>query len=180
MVLYYNGHCYTAKTVPVPKSHVKTSCSMHMMHKCVITKTGSVVQHTANRWQVCVTTLTQCPTYILLLLLLLLVLHPFNGLFSRTSWVSRHQKGTVNHSGFYWSNRWWGGSGISCTICTSFAPHSRQITMPVPHHSVFTDRMLFPLLNQQHQSTEGIFNCSKTFNSFQYVHHQLSGSWAYC
>jgi len=28
-----------------------------------------------------------------------LLLHPFNGLFSRTTWVSRH-------SGFYWSKRW--------------------------------------------------------------------------
>jgi len=28
------------------------------------------------------------------------------------------------------------GSGISCTICKS-APHSRQITMPAPHHWVF-------------------------------------------
>ena len=33
--------------------------------------------------------------------------------------------------------RWWGGSGISWTICKSFAPHSRQITTSVPHHSVF-------------------------------------------
>jgi len=30
-----------------------------------------------------------------------------------------------------------GRIGISWTICKSFAPHSRQITMPVPHHSVF-------------------------------------------
>ena len=30
------------------------------------------------------------------------------------------------------------GSGISWTICKSFAPYSRQITMPAPHHS--TDR----------------------------------------
>ena len=30
-----------------------------------------------------------------------------------------------------------GGSGISWTICISFAPHSRQITTPVPHHSIF-------------------------------------------
>jgi len=30
------------------------------------------------------------PVYILLLLQLL---HPFNGLFSRTTWVSQHQKG---------------------------------------------------------------------------------------
>ena len=57
----------------------------------------------------------------------------------------------VNHSGFYWSKRWWGGSGISWTICKSFAPHSRQITTPLPHHSV-----LMPFLppNQRHQSNE--------------------------
>jgi len=33
--------------------------------------------------------------------------------------------------------RWWVGSGISWTICKSFAHWSRQTTMPVPHHSVF-------------------------------------------
>ena len=33
----------------------------------------------------------------------ILLLHPFNGLFSRTVCVSQHQKG--NHSGFYWSKR---------------------------------------------------------------------------
>jgi len=55
----------------------------------------------------------------------------------------------VNHSGFYWSKRWWGGSGISWTMCKSFTPRSRQMTMSVPHDSVFTCRML----NQQHQST---------------------------
>ena len=32
---------------------------------------------------------------------------------------------------------WWGGSGISWTMCKSFAPRSRQITMPVSQHSVF-------------------------------------------
>jgi len=47
-----------------------------------------------------------------------------NGLFSRTTWVSQHQKG---RSGFYWSKRWWGDSDISWTICKSFAPCSRQI-----------------------------------------------------
>ena len=50
--------------------------------------------------------------------------------------------------------RWWGGSGISWTICKSFAPQSKQITAPVPHHSVFTGRMPFLLPNQQHQSTD--------------------------
>jgi len=32
-------------------------------------------------------------------------------------------------------------------------------TTPLPHHSVFTGRMPFLLPNQQHQSTEGRFNC---------------------
>ena len=47
------------------------------------------------------------------------------------------------------------GSGISWAIYKS-APRSRQITMPAPHHSVFTGRMPFLSPNQQCQSTEGI------------------------
>ena len=46
------------------------------------------------------------------------------------------------------------GSGISWATWKS-APRSRQITMPAPHHSVFTGRMPFLLPNQQRQSTEG-------------------------
>ena len=46
------------------------------------------------------------------------------------------------------------GSGISWAICNS-APRPRLITMPAPHHSIFTGRMPFLLLNQQHQNTEG-------------------------
>jgi len=30
-----------------------------------------------------------------------------------------------------------GGSGIRWTICKSFTPCSRQITMPAPHHLIF-------------------------------------------
>jgi len=48
-------------------------------------------------------------------------------------------------------------TGISWTICKSFTPHSRQITMPASHHSVFTGRMPFLSLNQQHQSTDMIW-----------------------
>ena len=48
-------------------------------------------------------------------------------------------------------------SGISWAICKS-APHSRQITTPAPHHSVFTGRMSFLAPNQQCQSTEGTKN----------------------
>ena len=58
-------------------------------------------------------------------------------------------------------------SGISWAICKS-ATHSRQITTPAPHHSVFfTGRMPFLPPNQQHQSTEGtlyLHNNLKTKN----------------
>ena len=56
------------------------------------------------------------------------------------------------------------GSGISWAICKS-APSSRQITMPAPHHSVFTGRMPFLPPNQQRQSTEGklyAYDCRKS------------------
>jgi len=62
-------------------------------------------------------------------------IHTFNRLFSRTTWVSLHQKGKP-----FWillKQEMMGGSGISWTICKSFTPHSRQITMPVSHHPIF-------------------------------------------
>jgi len=49
------------------------------------------------------------------------------------------------------------GSGISWAVCKS-APHSRQITMPAPHRSVFTGWVPFLPPNQQRQSTEGTKN----------------------
>jgi len=67
---------------------------------------------------------------------LLILLHPFNGLFSRTAWVSRYQKGKTSldlnearDDGF------WGCSGISWTICKQSAPHSRQITNTTDNHT---------------------------------------------
>jgi len=45
-------------------------------------------------------------------------------------------------------------SGISRAIRKS-APHSREITTPTPHRSVFTGRMPILPPNQQRQSTEG-------------------------
>jgi len=65
----------------------------------------------------------------------LLLLHPFNALYSRTTWVSRRQKGIP-----LWillEQEIMCDSGISWTICKSFASRPSQITMPVPHHSVF-------------------------------------------
>jgi len=49
------------------------------------------------------------------------------------------------------------GIGISWTICKQSAPCSRQITIPTPHHSIFTGQMPFLTPNQQCQSTEGLF-----------------------
>ena len=81
------------------------------------------------------------------------LLRMFNGFFSRTTWVSQLQKGKP-----FWillKQEMMGGSGISWTICKSFAPHSRQITTAVPHHSIIMGWMLFLTPNQQCQSTEG-------------------------
>ena len=60
--------------------------------------------------------------------------HTFNGPLSRTTQVSRYQKGKP-----IWillKQETVSGSGISWAVCKS-APHSRQITTPAPHHSVF-------------------------------------------
>ena len=86
----------------------------------------------------------------------LLVLHPFNDLFSRTTWVSRYQKGKTSlYLNEARDDGVLGCSGISWAICKQSAPRSRQITTPTPHHSVFTGRMLFLTPNQRCQSTEG-------------------------
>ena len=110
-------------------------------------------------------------------------LHPFNGLFSRTTWVSQYQKGKtslyLNEARavgsckcrifglvvqlLFWANKWWwrdyrvlGCTGISGTICKQYhAPHSRQITTQSPHHCIFTGQMLFLAPNEQCQCSEG-------------------------
>ena len=60
--------------------------------------------------------------------------HPFNGPLSRTTQVSRYQKGKP-----IWillKQETVSGSGISWAVCKS-ARRSSQITMPAPHHSNF-------------------------------------------
>ena len=70
-----------------------------------------------------------------------------------TTWVSRYQKGKP-----IWillKQETVSGSGISWAACKS-APRSRhQITMPAPHHSIFTGQMPFLSPSQQRQSTKG-------------------------
>jgi len=63
----------------------------------------------------------------------------------------------INHSGFYWSKRWRGGSGISWTMRKSFAPRSRQITTPVSHHS-------FSLASNTISSTQPVDHGSHSLN----------------
>jgi len=66
---------------------------------------------------------------VLMLIIILLLLHPFIGLFSRTTCVSRYQKGKTsldfNEARYC---RVLGCSGISWTICKQSAPRFRQIT----------------------------------------------------
>ena len=70
-------------------------------------------------------------------ILLLLLLHPCNGLFSRTTWVSRYHKGKTSLDlNDARDDGVWGGSGISWTICKQSARRSRQITTETPHHSI--------------------------------------------
>ena len=98
-----------------------------------------------------------CDVATTILPLLLLLLHPFNSLYSSfATWVSRYQKGKVNLDlNEARGDGVSGCSGISWTICKQSAPRSRQITTPTPHHSIFTGCMLVLTTNQQYRSTEG-------------------------
>ena len=60
--------------------------------------------------------------------------HPFNGPFSRTTWVGRYQKGKTNLDFTKARDSEWQWHQLG--LCKS-APRSRQITTPAPHHSVF-------------------------------------------
>ena len=67
----------------------------------------------------------------------LLQLHPFNGLFSKTTWASRYRKGKPVWIYKARDEGLWGCSGIRWTICEQSAPRSKQITTPTPHHSIW-------------------------------------------
>ena len=82
-----------------------------------------------------------------------LLLHPFNGLFSTTVWVSRYQKGKTSPD--LYEARGDGFLGCSGIICKQCAPRSRQVTTLTLHRSICTGQMLFLPPNQQCGSTEG-------------------------
>jgi len=77
--------------------------------------------------------------------------HPFNDPFSRTTQVSRYQKGKT--SLILLMQETVSGSGMSWAVCKS-APRSRQITRQEPTTQFFTGRMPFLPPNQQHQSLQ--------------------------
>jgi len=81
-----------------------------------------------------------------------LVQQPFNGLFSRTTWVSRYQKGKTNldFTGARDSEWQWHHLGHT-QVCTSLQTDNHASTPPL----FFTGRMPFLSPNQQRQSTEG-------------------------
>ena len=65
---------------------------------------------------------------------LLLLLQPFNGLFSRTTWVSRYQKG-ITSLDLNEARDDGDGSGINWTICKRSAPCSRQNHINTSSHT---------------------------------------------
>ena len=82
-----------------------------------------------------------------------LLLLPFNGLFSRTTWVSRYQKGKsdLDFTGARDSEWQWHQLG-HMQVCTLLQTDNHASTPPL---CFFTGRMPFLPPNQQRQSTEG-------------------------
>ena len=78
---------------------------------------------------------------------------PFNGLFSRTTWVSQYQKGktSLDFTGARDSQWQWHQLG-HMQVCTSLQTDNHASTPPL---CFFTGRMPFLPPNQQRQSTEG-------------------------
>ena len=97
-------------------------------------------------------------------------IQPFNGLFSRTTWVSRYQKGKTNldFTGARDSEWQWHQLG-HMQFCTSLQTDNHASTPPL---KFFTGRMPFLPPNQQRQSTEGIKHSKFTRhqNSFMAKH----------
>ena len=115
----------------------------------------------------------------------------FNDLLSRTTSISRYQKGKTSlHLNEARDDGVLGCSGISWTICKQSATRCRQITTPALHHSIFTGWMLVLMPSQQCQNTEGkslIWRPQKSDISSSEIHifyhasvHMLHTCIAYC
>ena len=83
-----------------------------------------------------------------------LQLQPFNGLFSRTTWVSRYQKGKTNLDFIGARDSEWQWHQLGhMHVCTSLQTDNHASTPPL---CFFTGRKPFLPPNQQRQSTECI------------------------
>ena len=105
------------------------------------------------------------------------LLHPFNGLFSRTTWVSRYQQGITSlHLNEARDYGVLGRSGSSWTVRKQSAPRCMQITTSTStRRSIFTGRVLFLLdaqpitsklksMGEAHFRTEPLRNPSTNFD----------------
>ena len=92
-------------------------------------------------------------------------LQPFNGLFSRKTWVSRYQKSKANldFTGARDSEWLWHQLG-RMQVCTSLQTDNHASTPPL---CFFTGRMPFLPPNQQRQSTEGKSTEGAMFSLFR-------------
>jgi len=90
-------------------------------------------------------------------------LQPFNGLFSRTTWVRRYQKGKTNLDFTGARDSEWQRHQLGhMQVCNSLQSDKHAST---PLLSFFTGRMPFLPPNQQHQSTEGkLLHCDYNEN----------------
>ena len=72
-------------------------------------------------------------------------LHPFNGLFSRTTWVRQYQKSKfsldLNKAR---DDRVFGWQWHQLDIRKQSAPRCGQITIPKTHHSIFNKPVALP------------------------------------
>ena len=91
-----------------------------------------------------------------LLKIQLLLQHPFNGHFSRTTWINQFQKGktSLDLKDMMGFGVQWHQLDHMQTICTSLQTDNHASTPPI---SFFTGRMPFLPPNQQHQRTEGTY-----------------------
>jgi len=123
-------HCGRGSPLPSPLQH-NSAAECGAPTATSITHSASSVhpQHWHHRANINVPSLTSH--------LLLLLLHPFNGLFSRTTWVSRHQKGKQ-----LWILLQWEMMGKHCyqldhmlIICTSLQTDNHASTSSPSHKS---------------------------------------------
>ena len=92
--------------------------------------------------------------------------HPFNGPFSGTTRVSRHQKDKTSFTEATDSEWQWHQLG-HMQVCTLLQTDNHASTPPL---KFFTGRMPFLPPNRQHQSTEGNMPCLHVSSISTYKH----------